>query len=87
MVFLLQIKFLKAPRDSIDVVMVDMLSSSAVDCEFDSLSGKTKDYEIGNWSFSDKNAALRSKRKNRMVCNHVNVSKWSDISIRGLLFQ
>ena len=37
--------------------MVSMLASSAVDREFEPLSGQAKDYEIGICCFSDDNAA------------------------------
>jgi len=37
--------------------MVSMLSSSAVDREFESRSSRTKDYEIGICCFSAKHAA------------------------------
>ena len=41
---------------------------------FESQSGQTKDYEIGNFCFSAKNAALRSKKKTdwlkiRIMCS------------------
>ena len=38
--------------------MVSMLTSSVVDGGFESLSGQTKDYEIGICCFSAKHAAL-----------------------------
>ena len=44
-------------------------------------SGQTKDYAIGICCFSAKHAALRLAR------NQNNVSEWSDMSTRGLLFQ
>jgi hypothetical protein len=37
--------------------------------------------------FSAKHAALRRKGKNWLARNQDNVSEWSDMSIRGLLFQ
>ena len=43
--------------------MVSMLSSSAVDREFEPWSGPTKEYKIGICCFSPKHAALRSKIK------------------------
>ena len=43
-------------------VMVSVLSSSAVDREFEPRSGQNKDYEIGICCFSAKHAALRSNR-------------------------
>ena len=67
--------------------MVSMLALSAVDCWFEPWSGKIKDYEIVIYCFSAKYAAIRSKRKDRIVQNQNNVSEWSDTSIRGLFFQ
>ena len=52
-----------------------------VDRGFEPRLGQTKDYKIGMCCFSAKHAALRKKSKNN------NVSEWSDMSIRGLLFQ
>ena len=37
--------------------------------------------------FSAKHAALRRKSKDWSARNQNNVSEWSDMSIRGLLFQ
>ena len=68
-------------------VMVCVLSSSAVDRGFEPQSGQTKDYTIGICCFSSKHAALRKKSKNWLARNQNNVSEWSDISTRGLLFQ
>jgi hypothetical protein len=67
--------------------MVSMLSSSAVDRGFELLSGQTKDYKIGICCFSAKHAALRSKSKDWLARNQDNLSEWSDISPRRLLFQ
>ena len=69
-------------------VMVCMLASNAVDREFESRSGQTKDYKIGICCFSAKHAALSRKSKNWLSGNRDNnVSEWSEISSRGLLFQ
>jgi hypothetical protein len=46
-----------------------------------------KDYKIGICYFSAKHAALRRKSKDWSAWNRDNVSEWSDMSIRGLLFQ
>ena len=62
-----------------------MLASSSVDRVFERWSGQTKDYNIGICCFSAKYAALR-KKEQRLVGSD-NVSKWSDMSTRGLLFQ
>ena len=67
--------------------MVSILASSAVDRAFEPWSGQTKDYNIGICCFSTKHAALRSKSKDWLARNQNNVSEWSDMSIRALLFQ
>jgi hypothetical protein len=67
--------------------MVNMLGSSAVDCEFGSRSGYTKDNKIGICCFSAKHTALRKKSTDWLARNQNNVSEWSDMSTRGLLFQ
>ena len=67
-------------------VMVSVLASSAIDHEFESRSGQTKDYKIGICC-SAKHSALRRKSKDWLARNQNNVSEWSDISTRGLLFQ
>jgi hypothetical protein len=63
-------------------VMVSVLATSAVDCEFEPRSGQTKDYKIGICCFSAKHAALRRKGKYWLVRNQNNVSEWSDMSTR-----
>jgi hypothetical protein len=68
-------------------VMVKVLVSSAVDRGFEPRSGQTKDYKIGICCFSAKHAALRRKSKDWLARNQNNVSEWSDMSTRGLLFQ
>ena len=42
---------------------------------------------IGICCFSGKDAALRGKSKDWSARNQNNVSEWSDMSTRGLLFQ
>ena len=71
----------------IGVVMVSVLASSSVDRGFDPRSGQTKDYKIGICCFFARHAALRSKSKDWLARNQNNVSEWSDMSNRGLLFQ
>ena len=66
--------------------MVSMLASSAVDSGFEPWSGQTKDCKIGICCFSAK-YALRRKSKDRLARNQNNVSEWSNMSTRGLLFQ
>ena len=64
-----------------------MFASSAVDRGFEPRSGQTKDFNIGICCFSDKHAALRRKSKDWLARNKNNVSEWSDMSHRVLLFQ
>ena len=68
-------------------VMISVATSSAVDRGFDPRSGKTKDYKIGICCYSTKYTALREKRKKWLARNQDNVSEWSEMSTRGLLFQ
>ena len=49
------------------------------------LNGQTKDYKIGICCFSAKHTLLRRKSKDWLSQNQNNVSKWSDMSTRGLL--
>jgi hypothetical protein len=67
--------------------MVSMLASSAVDRGFEPWLGQTKDYKIGICCFSAKHAALRRKSQDWLTQNQNNVSEWSDMSTRRLLFQ
>ena len=67
--------------------MVSMLTLSAIECGFEPRLDQTKDYKIGICCFSAKHAALRRKSKDWSARNQDNVSEWSDMSIRGLLFQ
>ena len=67
--------------------MVSMLTSSAVDRGFEPWSGQTKDLKIGICCFSARHAALKRKSKVWLAWNQNNVSEWSDMSTRGLLFQ
>jgi hypothetical protein len=67
--------------------MVSVLASSAVDCGLKPWSGQTKDYKIGICSFSAKHTTSRRKSKDWLAQNQNNVSEWSDMSTRGLLFQ
>ena len=68
-------------------VMVSVLASRVVDRGFEYQSGLTKNYTIGICCFSAKYAALRSKSKDWLARNQNNVSGWSDMSNRGLLFR
>ena len=66
-------------------VMVSVLVFECVDLGFEPRSGQSKDYKIGICCFSAKYEALRSKSKDWLARNQNN--EWSDMSIRGLLFQ
>jgi hypothetical protein len=68
-------------------VMVSVLTSSAADHGFKPRLGQTKDCNIGICCFSAKPVALSSKSKDWSARNQNNVSKWSDMSTRRLLFQ
>ena len=74
-------------RNRIGGVMICVFFSSTVDREFEPRSGQTKDYKIGTCCFSAKHAALRRKGKDWLARNQNNVSEWSNMSARGLLFQ
>ena len=67
--------------------MVSMLTLSLVDRGFEPRSGQNKNCEIAICCFSAKQAALRRKSKDWLAWNQYNVSEWSDMSTRGLLFQ
>jgi hypothetical protein len=67
-------------------VVIKVLASSAVDRGLEPRSGQTKDYKIGICCFSAKQAALRRNNKDWLARNQNNVSEWSDMSFRGLLF-
>ena len=67
--------------------MVSVLASSTVDRGFEPRSGQTKDYKLGICCFSAKHAVLRRKSKDWLARYQNNVSEWSDMSTRGLLFQ
>jgi hypothetical protein len=71
----------------IDGIMVSVLAYSAADRGLEPRSGQTKDNKIVMCCFSAKNAALRRKSKDGLARNQDNVSEWSDMSTRGLLFQ
>ena len=55
--------------------------------KFEPQSSQTKDFKIDICCFSAKHAALRRKSKDRLARNQNNLSEWSDMSTRGLLFQ
>jgi hypothetical protein len=66
--------------------MVSVLASSAVYRGFEPRSGQTKHYKIGICCFPDKHPVLRRKGKDWVARNQNNVSEWSDMSTRGVLF-
>ena len=71
-------------------VIVSMLDSSAVYRGFKPRPDQTKDYEIDICWFpadSAKHAAPSSTSKDWLARNQNSVFEWSDMSIRGLLFQ
>jgi hypothetical protein len=68
-------------------VMVSVFASSVVDRGFEPRSGQTKDYKISMCCFSAKHAALTGKSKDWLARNQNNVSVWSDMYTRRLLFQ
>jgi hypothetical protein len=67
--------------------MVSVLASSTVDRGFEPRLCQAKDYKIAICCFSAKHAPLRRKSKYWLAQNQNNVSEWSDMSTRGLLFQ
>ena len=62
---------------------IGVLASSAVDRGFEPRSGHIKDYEIGIYCFSAKQAALRRKSKDWFGRNQDDLSEWDDKSIHG----
>ena len=72
-------------HNRISDLMDILFASNAVDCGFKSWSGQTKDFQV--CCLSPKHTILTSKSKDWLAPNHDNVSKWSDMSTRGLLFQ
>jgi hypothetical protein len=68
-------------KNCIGGVMVNVLTSNAVDRGFEPRWGQTKDYEIGMCCLSAKHATLRGKSKDWLARNQNNVCEWSDMSI------
>jgi hypothetical protein len=50
-------------------------------------SGQTKDYQLVFVAYDAMHADLRRKSKDWLARNQDNVSEWSNMYIRGLLFQ
>jgi hypothetical protein len=67
--------------------MVSVLASSALELICKPLSGQTKEYKNGICCISAKHAALKRISKDWSARDQNNVSEWSDMSTRGLLFQ
>ena len=67
-------------------VLVSVLTTSVVERGFEFRSSQTKDYTIGICCFSAKHTILRRNRKDWLARNKDNVSEWSDMCTRGLLF-
>jgi hypothetical protein len=61
--------------------MISVLASNAVDHEFESRSGQSKDHKIGICCFFAKHAAFRIKSKDWLARNQ------NEMSVRGLLCQ
>jgi hypothetical protein len=53
----------------------------------ESRSGQTKDYQLTFVAYITKHADIRRKSKDWLARNQDNVSEWSNMYIRGLLFQ
>ena len=69
-------------------VMVSEFTSSVVDRRFESLSGKTKDFNICMGCFSAKHTSLYGDRtKTGWLGIRIMCLEWDDMSIRRLLFQ
>ena len=67
-------------------LMVSMFISKAIDCGSEPWSDRTKDCKIGISCFSAEHIALGSKNNDWLARNQDNVSEWSDMSTRGMLF-
>ena len=66
--------------------MASVLAACAVDHGFKLRSSQIKEYKIGSYSSTVKQVELVRKSKD-LARNQDNVSEWSYMSIRGLLFQ
>jgi hypothetical protein len=64
--------------------MISMIAWSVVDCGFEPLLGQTKDYKINIYCFS---AKYTVRTKTGWLRIRIMLSEWSDMLIRGLLFQ
>jgi hypothetical protein len=75
-----------SPKTLTGSVIVSVLASSALDRGFESRLGQTKDYQLVFVAYNAKHAELRRKSKDWLARNQDNMSEWSDMYIRGLLF-
>ena len=66
--------------------MVRVLESIVVIHEFETRSGKIKDYKIGICCLYAKHTSLRRKNKHLLARNQDNISKWCDMSIADCCF-
>jgi hypothetical protein len=74
-------------KNRIGEVIVSVLASNVMDYGFESRLDLNKDYKIGVCCcLSVKHTTLRSKSKYWLARNQDNMSAWSDMSTRGLLF-
>ena len=65
-------------------IIVNVIVSCEVDRGFDYRLGQIMGYEIIICSFSAKHATVMCKSKDGLAQYQENVSKWSDMSTRGL---
>ena len=86
-ILLLNFLIVQISINCIDGVVISMLVSSAVDRGVEPRFDQTKYCKIGICCFSAKHVAFRRKSEDELARNQDNVSKWGDMSIRGLLFQ
>jgi hypothetical protein len=68
------------------IILIPSCLECVRSCVLAARSGQTKDYNICICCFSAKHAALMRKSKKWLDRNQNNVSGWSNISTRGLLF-
>ena len=68
-------------------VIISLLALNVVDRGFEPHLGQTKYYIINICCYSAEHATLKGKNKDCLVRNQDNMSDWSDMSTRRLLFQ
>ena len=67
--------------------MASMIAQSVVYCGFEPRTGQTNGYKIVIFCFPAKHISIRKTSKDWLARNQNNVSEWSDMFIRRLLFQ